>query len=94
MNNVTDRSLLLDIADDWSNNYLTIEVYAEHNGLYPEQADKLIKLSLSVRDSKHPRGALAQQAVKRVSCGCCGRVVNAGRTVSQCGHCDATIKAA
>ena len=51
---ITDRSILLDIAQDWSDNYLTIEAYAADHKLWPEQADKLIKLALSVRDSKHP----------------------------------------
>ena len=48
------REVLEGIADDFRENYISTQHYAECNGLYPEQAQKLIALAQSVRDSKHP----------------------------------------
>lgn len=48
------RSKLIDCYLDWRNNYLTIEKYAEHNGLTPTEADKLINLSREVFQHDHP----------------------------------------
>jgi hypothetical protein len=48
------RDTLIAVYLDWFNNYLTIERYAEHNGLYPDQAESLIKLAKDVYQSEHP----------------------------------------
>lgn len=48
------RSVLCAVADDYFNNYLTVELFAEHNGLTPTQADALLTLARIVRDSEHP----------------------------------------
>ena len=50
----TARDLLLGVAADFQNDYLTVNHYAECNGLYLEQAQKLIALARSVRDSQPP----------------------------------------
>lgn len=39
---------------DYVNNYLTIEKYAEHNGITENQATLLIVLASEVFNSKHP----------------------------------------
>lgn len=48
------RTVLRDIYLDWINNYISIELYAEHNGLTVEQAQRLIELSREVFNSKPP----------------------------------------
>lgn len=48
------RELLINAYLDILNNYLTIEKYAEHNGLTIEQAITLKALAKSVFESKHP----------------------------------------
>jgi hypothetical protein len=39
---------------DYVNNYLTIEKYAEHNGITENQATMLIVLATEVFNSTHP----------------------------------------
>lgn len=48
------REVLIETYLDYRNNYLTVELFAEHNGLHQEQAQILIALSRSIHDSKHP----------------------------------------
>ena len=48
------RETLIAVYLDWRNNYLTVEKYAEHNGLTTEHAGALIALAREVFDSKHP----------------------------------------
>ena len=48
------RETLIAVYIDFRNNYLTVEKYAEHNGLTEEQADKLIDLARDVFNSDHP----------------------------------------
>jgi hypothetical protein len=48
------RDYLAEVWLDWHNNYLSAEVFAEHNGITPEQARKLLAVARSVFDSKHP----------------------------------------
>ena len=50
----TVREVLISIADEWQNDYLTVATYAEHTGLTPFQAAILITLAQEVRESKHP----------------------------------------
>lgn len=39
---------------DFVNNYLTVELFAEHNGLYVHEAQKLLELGKSCHNLKHP----------------------------------------
>ena len=39
---------------DWVNNFLSIERYAEHYGLYPKEAEALIDLARRVCAIPHP----------------------------------------
>jgi hypothetical protein len=39
---------------DWVNNYLTIEVFAEHRGLTKSEAKMLIDLAQSCFENNHP----------------------------------------
>lgn len=48
------RDKLIDVYHDWVNNYLTLPVYAEHNGLTLDQARTLMLLATEVALSKHP----------------------------------------
>lgn len=48
------RQVLMDVYMDWVNNYLTIEVFSEHNGLRPSEGDRLIELAREVFESDHP----------------------------------------
>lgn len=48
------RETLINAYLDYVNNYLTIEKYAEHNGLTPEQARALLDVARAVYGSKHP----------------------------------------
>ena len=54
MNNKQMRDVLVDVWLDFTNNYLTIGRYAEHNGLTEYEANNLIKLAALVADHKHP----------------------------------------
>jgi len=51
---ITARDLLISIADEFQNNYLTVERFAECNGLTFDQACQTISLAQAVRASKHP----------------------------------------
>jgi hypothetical protein len=48
------RTTLINIYLDFRNNYLTIEKYAEHNGLHTNEAIELLKLAKIVFNSNHP----------------------------------------
>ena len=48
------RDVLRDVYADWRNNYLTVDRFAECNGLTPMQATKLIALAQDVFRSPHP----------------------------------------
>lgn len=50
----TMRQILIDTYLDYTNNYLTIEKYAEHNGLTTQKAYELLCLAQNVFDTKHP----------------------------------------
>lgn len=39
---------------DFVNNYLTVETFAEHRGLTPEEAKMLLAVSQSCFNNKHP----------------------------------------
>ena len=48
------REYLIDILDDYRNNYLTIKKFAEHNGLTDKEACQLIYLALDVVSHARP----------------------------------------
>ena len=48
------RTYLQAVYLDWVNNYLTVEKFAEHNGLTEDQANALISLAGLVFNSPHP----------------------------------------
>jgi hypothetical protein len=48
------RTNLINVYLDWRNNYLTIDKYAEHNGLLVNEAQTLIDLSRDVFNHQHP----------------------------------------
>jgi hypothetical protein len=48
------RSVMIDYYLDWRNNYLTIEKFAEHNGLTASQAADLIRQAKVIFNSPHP----------------------------------------
>lgn len=48
------RDILIDAYLDYRNDYLTMDKFAEHHGLYPQEAETLISLSKKVWEHKHP----------------------------------------
>ena len=48
------RKTLMNVYLDILNNYLSLEVYAEHNGLTIQQAIALKQLAKMVYESDHP----------------------------------------
>lgn len=52
--NITARQLLEAIYREWVNYYMTVECFAEHNGLTTEQAQRLIDLAREIHNSPHP----------------------------------------
>ena len=51
---MTARQSLIALYLDYLNNYVTVERYAECNGLTVEQAQSLITLGRHVFNSEHP----------------------------------------
>ena len=51
---MTSRESLIEIYLDFWNNYLTVEKYADHNGLEVGHASDLITLARNVYNSQHP----------------------------------------
>ena len=48
------RAQLIAAYLDYTNNYMTIAKFAEHNGLTMEQGQQLITLARSVYNTAHP----------------------------------------
>ena len=48
------RAALIEAYRDFYNNYLSVELYAEHNGLTLAQARSLLALAKDVDASPHP----------------------------------------
>lgn len=48
------RESLSKIYLDWVNNYLTIEKFAEHKGLYVEEAKTLLSVAKQCFEKIHP----------------------------------------
>lgn len=52
--NQTARQILIDLYLSYLNEYLSVEVFAEHNGLTTEQGQELINVARNVTNSPHP----------------------------------------
>lgn len=50
----TAREYLIDLHDDYRNNYLTVAKFAEHNGLDVDDAAKLLHIATVVTLKQHP----------------------------------------
>ena len=48
------RPVMIDYYLDWRNNYLTVDKFAEHNGLALDQAIDLIRAAKVIFNSPHP----------------------------------------
>lgn len=48
------RQILIEMYLDYRNNYLTVEKFAEHNGLSEIHGHRLIALAREVFESDHP----------------------------------------
>lgn len=51
---MTARDQLIAIYLDWKNNYVSIDRFAECNGLTNLQAREVVQLAMHVFDSEHP----------------------------------------
>ena len=51
---ISARTMLNCMYLDWLNNYISVDRYAECNGLTREQASDLIELGRKVHNSPHP----------------------------------------
>lgn len=48
------RAYLISKADEFQNDFLTVERFGEYHGLTKEQAESFLTLAQSVRASNHP----------------------------------------
>ncbi len=48
------RDYLIEAYLDYRNNYLTVEKFAEHNGLTTAQGEAFVTLAKAVFESNHP----------------------------------------
>lgn len=48
------RNVLIEYYLDWRNNYMSVDKFAEHNGLTLDEAITLIALGKDVFNHKHP----------------------------------------
>ena len=48
------REQLIAVWQDWKKNFLTIGGFADHYGLYDDEADELINLARRAADRPHP----------------------------------------
>lgn len=53
---VTGRKALNALYLEYVNNYLTIEKFADNNGLTTDQGQRLIELAREIHNSPHPEG--------------------------------------
>jgi hypothetical protein len=51
---MTARDYLIALYNDWRNNYLTLAVFAEHNGLTEAEARSLLDLMHVIANHAHP----------------------------------------
>ena len=54
MTHTEARTLLNNIYLDYVNNYLTVDVFAKHNGLTAMQACRLLDLGKEIHNTLHP----------------------------------------
>lgn len=50
------RDYMQAVLLDWTNNYLTVEKFAEHNGINEQQALAFLKLAREIDATPHPEG--------------------------------------
>ena len=48
------REQLIAVWQDWKNNFLTIGGFADHYGLYDDEAEELIDLARRAANRPHP----------------------------------------
>ena len=48
------RQLAIAISLEWQNSFITVEGFAEHHQMTPEQASRLIAICNEIFNSKHP----------------------------------------
>lgn len=48
------REALIGMYLDWVNNYLSLELWAEHNGMSLAQAEQLMYVAREVHETPHP----------------------------------------
>ena len=48
------RAVIIDYHDDYRNNYLTVEKWAEHNGIWLGDALILIEIMKKIVSKRHP----------------------------------------
>ncbi len=48
------RNILKGLYEEWRNDFLTYDRFAEYNGITPKQAQALIHIAREVYNSKHP----------------------------------------
>lgn len=56
LNKKSARDILIDIANEFQNNYLTHQKYGDHNGLFDEHALALVQLAQKVRSVPNCHG--------------------------------------
>jgi hypothetical protein len=49
-----DRATLAALYLDWVNNYATLDIFAEHHGLTPDEAAYLLQAAESCHTNPHP----------------------------------------
>jgi len=54
LSKMTGRDAMLEIADEFQNNYLTVDCFARCNHLTNEQAIALLELARNIRNSNNP----------------------------------------
>jgi hypothetical protein len=51
---ISAREMALSIYREWFNNFLTVEVFADHHGLEPEHAEALLQACRLIANTPHP----------------------------------------
>jgi hypothetical protein len=50
------RETLASLYTNYINNYLTVEAFAEHRGLYVDEAVRLLAIAKECHEVRHPEG--------------------------------------
>ena len=48
------REQLLSVYLDWKNNFLSVGAFADHYGLYDDEANELIRIATKAANRPHP----------------------------------------